>query len=153
MCLLQECPGWGLVDPDSNGLIKPVALITDEKIEMSRWEVQHLAVQLVSERLENQGFELMSTQANPEVDPAIWFIGESKKPEWVVVRSGRLPLISVYRPSNWDAIAPGCSKLSDIWHYASVAIASADQPFRERDEKALPLWRGHATEVRFMGLE
>lgn len=145
--------GWGLVDPDTYGLVNPVALITDEKIEMSRWEVQNLAVQIVCEHLENQGFKLMSTQANPEVDPAIWFIGKSKKPEWVVVRSARFPQMSVYRPGNWNAIAAGCAKLSDIGHYASVAIASADQPFRERDEKALPLWRGHAAEVRFMGLE
>ena len=145
--------GWGLVDPDTNGLINPVALITDEKIVMSRWEVHNLAVQAVSERLEKHGFELMSSQSNPEVDPSIWFIGESKQPEWVVVRSARFPLMSVYRPSNWHAIAAVCSKLSDIGHYASVAIGSADQPFSARDEEPLPLLRGHATVIRFSGLE
>jgi len=145
--------GWGLVDPDTDGLIDPVALVTDEKIEMSRWEVHSLAVQVVSEQLAKQGFELMSSQSNPEVDPSIWFIGESTRPEWVVVRSARFPVMGASRPSNWQAIIDGCSKLSSTGHFASVSIASADQPFRDRDEKALPLWRGHATEVRFEGLE
>ncbi len=76
---------WGLIDAITKKPLDPVTLITDEKIEMSAWEKHDMAVQVVREYLGKQGYELMSWQGNPEVDPSIWFIGDSKKPEWVVV--------------------------------------------------------------------
>jgi hypothetical protein len=112
-----------------------------------------MSVQVVRDDLRKEGFQLMSWQGNPEVDPSIWFIGESKKPEWVVVRSVKFPDTEADRPSNWQAIAASCSKLSSIGHFASVAIASVEQPFEASDEPPAPLWRGHGMHVRFTGLE
>jgi hypothetical protein len=57
--------------------VDPRALVTDERIEMTDWELHDMAVQVVREHLQQQGFELMSWQGNPEVDPSIWFIGKS----------------------------------------------------------------------------
>lgn len=150
---VADMPGWGLLDAETRNPINPVALITDEKIEMTRWEVQDMAVQVVRDHLEEEGFELMSWQGNPEVDPSIWFIGKTKRPEWVVVRSVKFPEHNAPRPSNWQAIAAGCAKISPTGHFASVAIVSADQPFTSLDEPSAPLWRGHAMHVRFTGLE
>lgn len=112
-----------------------------------------MAVQVVRGYLEKQGFELMSWQGNPEVDPSIWFIGKAKRPEWVVVRSAQFPANSTVRPAHWQAIAAACSKMSVTGHFASVAIASVDQPFGSGDEPPVPLWRGHGVHVRFIGLE
>lgn len=145
--------GWGLIDARSRQPIDPVVLVTDEKIEMTPWEVHDMAVQVVRDQLDGQGYQLMSWQGNPEVDPAIWFIGNSKKPEWVVVRSAKYPDNEAQRPDNWDAIADGCARLSRIGHFASVAIVSMGQPFQSSDEAAVPLWRGHGMHVRFTGLE
>lgn len=145
--------GWGLIDARSQKPIDPVALVNDEKIEMTPWEVHDMAVQVVRDQLDRQGYQLMSWQGNPEVDPAIWFIGDSKKPEWVVVRSVKYPENVASRPKNWDAIAANCARMSSVGHFASVAIVSMDQPFEASDEIALPLWRGHGMHVRFTGLE
>ena len=145
--------GWGLIDARSRQPIDPVVLVTDEKIEMTPWEVHDMAVQVVRDQLDGQVYQLMSWQGNPEVDPAIWFIGNSKKPEWVVVRSAKYPDNEAQRPDNWDAIADGCARLSRIGHFASVAIVSMGQPFQSSDEAAVPLWRGHGMHVRFTGLE
>ncbi len=35
----------------------------------------------------------------------MWFIGDSKEPEWVVVRAARYPSKDAKRPSNWNTIA------------------------------------------------
>lgn len=148
-----DMPGWGLLDADTGRPINPVTLITDQKIEMTPWEVHDMAVQVVRDYLEKQGFGLMSWQGNPEVDPSIWFIGKTKRPEWVVVRSAKFPANSAMRPGNWQSIAAGCSKMSPTGHFASVAIVSADQPFESGDEQPVPLWRGHGMHVRFTGLE
>lgn len=150
---VADMPGWGLVDPETRRPVDPVALISDEKVEMTDWEVQDMGVQIVRDHLDNHGFKLMSWQGNPQVNPSIWFIGESKRPEWVVVRCVRYPASRAERPSNWDAIAASCAKLSPIGHFASVALTSIDQPRESCDEAPISLWRGSGMAVRFPGLE
>ncbi len=145
--------GWGLVDAAAKKSINPFSLVTDEKIEMTSWELQDMAVQVVRDYLKKKGYQLMSWQGNPEVDPAIWFVGDSKRPAWVVVRGIRYPANKASRPENWEAIANQCSHMSRIGHFASVAIVSTEQSFESEDEPAVPLWRGHAMHVRFTGLE
>lgn len=145
--------GWGLLDPETGEPIDPVALITDQNIEMTPWEVQDMAVQVVRDYLAQQGFELMSWQGNPRVDPSIWFVGESKGPEWVLVRSVKYPAMSAERPKNWQEIETSLTKTGTIGHFASVALVSADQPFETSDETPVPLFRGHGMHFRFTGLE
>ena len=149
---VADMPGWGLLDAETRRPIDPVALVTDQKIEMSPWEVHDMAVQVVRNYLGNQGFELMSWQGNPEVDPSIWLIGKTKRPEWVVVRAAKFPANNAARPSNWQSISAGCAKLSTTGHFASVAVASNEQPFESSEEAPVPLWRGYALHVRFTGL-
>lgn len=148
-----NAPGWGLVDASTGLPISPIDLVTDEKIEMTQWELQDFAVRVVRDQLEKDGYQLMSWQGNPDVDPAIWFIGDSKKPEWVVVRAVRYPEKDAARPANWAAIAQGCSRMSDIGHFASVCLASADDPFDPTGANAVPLYRGYGIHIRYEGLD
>lgn len=146
-------PGWSLIDAETGKPVDPVALVTDQKIEMTPWELHDMAVQVVRSYLEKEGFEMMSWQGNPDVDPSIWFISGSKKPEWIVVRAARYPAECAPRPGNWHAIAASCARLGKTGHFASVAMVSADQPFESDDEEPTPLCRGHGMYVRFTGLE
>lgn len=150
---VPKLPGWGLLDAVSGKPIDPVALVTQEKIEMTPWEIHDMAVQVVRNHVKEQGFQVMSWQGNPEVDPSIWFVGQTKKPEWIVVRSARYPAVNAKRPGNWSEIAANCARLSTIGHFASVALTSSDQPFQSNGEAPVRLWRGHAMQVRFTGLE
>ena len=110
-------------------------------------------MQVVGGALKRDGLQLMSWQSNPEVNPSIWFIGNSGGPEWVVVRADTYPARSAPRPDNWDELAEACSAMSDTGHFASVGIVSAAQPHEGPDEEPVPMWRGHAMQVRFGGLE
>jgi hypothetical protein len=150
---VADMPGWGLLDAETRKPIDPVALVTEKKIEMTRWEVHDMAVQVVRDYLDEQGFELKSWQGNPKVDPSIWFIGKTNQPEWVVVRSAKFPANRAERPINWKAIAASCSQISAAGHFASVAIVSVGQPFESCEEAPVPLWRGQGMHVRFTGLE
>lgn len=149
---VADAPNWGLLDAETGNPVDPAALVTDEKIEMTPWEVHDMAVQVVRDYLEGQGFQLMSWQGNPDVDPSIWYVGNTKKPEWVVVRAAKFPAHSAERPGNWAAIAESCARISTTGHFASVALASVDQPFQSSDDATVPLWRGHGMHVRFTGL-
>lgn len=148
-----EESGWGLIDAKSRKPIDPFSLVTDAKIEMTNWETHDLGVQVVRDHIENQGFRLMSWQSNPQVDPSLWFVGKTNKPEWVVVRVVRYPKNKANRPSNWDTISANCLRMNSVGHFASVGIASADQSFAFDGEPAVPLWRGHGMHIMFSGLE
>lgn len=146
-------PGWGLIDARTNAPVDPVALVNDELIEMTRWELHDMAVEIVRGQLEQQGYELMSWQGNPDVDPSLWFIGESDGPEWVVVRSIGFPEKHATRPDNWEEITSQCAHTSRIGHFASVLLTSTDQDPESADRTPRPIWRGHAIEVQYNGLE
>jgi hypothetical protein len=142
-------PDWGLLDARTMEPVDPILLVTDEKIEVSAWELQEFAVQVVRDQLIDRGYKLMSWQGNPVVDPAIWFVGDSKGPEWVVVRAVRYPDKEAKRPGNWDDIAESCAKLGPIGHFASLAFASPDQ---REGEEPIPIWRGYLASVEYDGL-
>ena len=148
-----EYSGWGIISATTRKPIDPVALITTEDIEMTAWELQDMAVQVVKTTLEKQGFQIMSWQGNPALDPAIWFVGGSKKPEWVVVRHVKFPENQALRPNNWQDIANQCSRISRIGHFASVGLVSSVQPFESQNEPPMPLLRGHGMHIQFSGLD
>jgi hypothetical protein len=94
----------------------------------------------------------MSLQGNPEVDPSIWFFGNSDRLEWVVVRAALLPDGEPKRLGHWDDIARGCSHMSTIGHFAPVGICVVHQLF-DLDDSVKRRYRGHRPHAEFQGLE
>jgi hypothetical protein len=146
-------PGWGLIDAETGRPLDPAHLVTAEHIEMTDWELQDFAVQVVKDHLAGLGRNLMSWQGNPAVNPSIWFVGDDG-PEWVVVRAARYPMRSADPPANLDEIAAACAFLGRRGHFASVSAANANDAFDPdaRPDEVLPLWRGHGLFVSFHGL-
>jgi len=150
--------GWGLVHAKSRFSIDPVALVSDELIEMSEWELHDFAIQVVKSSLTEQGKKILSSQSSLQIDPSIWF-EESKTTHWVVVRAVKYPEKEATVPNNIDEIAQGCAHMGKKGFFASIAIAGAtensDDPF-DSDIKAsgnyLPLYRGQGMFVKFDGL-
>jgi hypothetical protein len=145
--------GWGLIDAGTGKPVNPIDLVSAEKIEMTAWELQYFAIQVVREQLQKEGFQLTSWQGNPEVDPSIWFVGKSKKPEWIIVRAARYPESEATKPVNWSDIAAGCAHRGEVGHFAPVAFASVDQPLLIPQESPVPLWRAHGVHFRYQGLK
>jgi len=145
-----EKSGWGLLHARTVKPINPPALISDELIEMTDWELQDFAVQVIRQQLEKEGRRLMSWQGNPSVDPSVWFEGDHG-PEWVVVRAVRYPKEQAELPANWNDIASGCARIGARGNFASVAVVSANDPF-DNAKDATPLWRGHPMYARYTGL-
>jgi hypothetical protein len=144
---VPEAPGWGLVSATTGLPMDPPALVTDEIVEMTRWEVHDFAVQVVHDWLRGEGREIMSTCGNPGIDPSVWFVGEAG-PEWVVVRAVGYPERRAGPPANLSDIASHCARLGRKGHFASVAFACADGP---RGPGCLA--RGHGMHVVFEGLD
>jgi len=140
-------PGWGLQDARSKKLIDPPAHINDQKIEMTDWELQDFAVQVVREQIEKEGHELMSWQANPGVDPSVWFVGNDG-PEWVIVRTARYPQKDAELPGNWRTVAESCSRMSKRGNFASVSVACM-----QTISEGGGLYRGYPLVTNYAGLQ
>ena len=95
---------------------------------MTDWELQDLAVQVVRDQLAQEGRELMSWNGNPGVNPSLWFVGDDG-PEWVVVRAVRYPESEARLPGNIAELRAHFNKLEHPGHFASVGVASVDDPF------------------------
>ena len=144
-----------MIDARTERTVNPVALISDELIEMTDWELQDFAVQVVRSQLEKDGRQLMSWQGNPSVDPSIWFVGDDG-PEWIVVRAARWPKRDVEIPSNIADIAKGSAKLTNKGNFAVVRVANSNDPFDPMAEKFgnfLPLIRGQGLSVGYEGMQ
>jgi hypothetical protein len=144
--------GWGLVSVETASSINPVDLISDEQIELTDWELQDFAVQVVRKNLESDGRQLMSWQGNPGVDPSIWFVGDDG-PEWVVVRVFRHGLIGTSKRNNLDEIVSSLKHTESTGNYAEVTCASPDDVFDPTGDNAAKLFRGQGLHVRYVGLE
>ena len=141
-------PNWGLLDLRTSRPIDPVAMITDEQIEMTDWELQDFAVQVVREPIQSDGFELMAWQGNPDVDPSLWFVGPNG-PEWVVVRAVRHPLTKAKIPNDIKQIAQACGQVEQKGNFASVAVMCVNE-FTSNDQRLL---RGYGLIPNFEGLQ
>lgn len=147
--------GWGLVDARTRLTVNPPALITNEMLEMTDWELQDLAVQVVRERIVKEGHQIMSWNGDPRVNPSVWFVGSSGSPEWVLVRTVRYPEKEATEPENMSEIKSHFDKTGFPGHFASVAVANADDPFdpgAEMNGNFVSLHRGCGIRIRYEGL-
>jgi hypothetical protein len=145
-------PLWGLIHARSGEHVHPPALITDDLIEMSDWELHDFAVQIVRDQLVKEGRKIMTWVSHPGIDPALWFHGDTGR-EWVIIRAARYP-VRADPPANWQQIAERCARLGKVGHFASVSVARADEAFDpEHKAPVTPIWRGHTLVVKYIGLE
>ena len=142
---------WGLIDARTRKPFNPVELISDKKIEMTPWELQDFSVQVVRNYLTEQGFEIMSFNSHPGVNPSIWFVRD-KVPEWVMVNYALFPIMKIDPLLVIDELLIAPSLVTNSGNTANVYIAAGAEMTNESD-MPIPPYRGHALSVRFEGLE
>jgi hypothetical protein len=119
---IPSLPGWGLQDAFDHRSVCPPQLVTTQKIEITEWELQDLAVQVVRKQIEREGRALISWQSDPDIDPSIWFVG-GEGVEWVMVRGARYPQRDAALPTHWRDVVDGCAKVSKRGNFASASFA------------------------------
>jgi hypothetical protein len=103
---LPIVPGWGLLDAAAKAPVNPAALVTEEDIEMTPWELHDLAVHSVIASLGEK--RLISFNNHPDTSPSVWYEGETGA-EWVIVRWARFPQTGARLPANWAQILEAAS--------------------------------------------
>lgn len=146
--------GWGLLHAETRKTIDPLALVSEELLEISNWELHDFAIQVVKGNLEKEGKNVFSTQSSLHIDPSIWY-ENSGNAYWVVVRAARYPTKEANIPDNINEIKENCAGMSKFGYFASVTVANADDPFdpmAKENGNYLPIYRGHGMYPRFSGL-
>ncbi len=145
--------GWGLVSAKNGLEINPPDLVTDEKIEMTDWELHAFAVQVARMRLMQEGEQVVAYHSNPELQPSIWLGGEQGS-QWVVVQAVRWPA-EARIPANIKDIEAAYKAKQARGNFAYVLFANKEQdintPLKE-GEKPLPVYRGDKIYVSWSGL-
>lgn len=146
--------GWGLLDVGSRKAITPLDFVSDKLIEMTDWELQDFAIQIVCSALDKEGKTVFSKQSSTEIDPSIWFQDQAA-PSYVIVRAGRYPSTDLPLPRNVPEIRRACSAISKSGYFAPVIFANSQDPFDPNAKSTgnfLPLYRGHGMYPKFTGL-
>ncbi len=141
----------GLLNAFTGENLNPCDIASDEKVEMSDWEVYDFSVQIVSNYISENIGDVKNAQSNPEIFPAIWFETDSQI-SYVIVSAVRYPVRRAPSPDNMNEIVhlPQLSGFSGF--FASVGICHSDQ-LKAENTAVLPLWRGDAMYSNFPGIE
>jgi hypothetical protein len=150
--LIPAASGWGLINRRDGKLLDPAALVDDELVEMSDWELQDFGTLVVRRHIEVDGGEVYSWQSKVGVDPSLWFRNGSLD-AYVVVRCARYQDPDPLPSENLTELKRQIQrKTAASGFFAAVWVANAEDPFTSA-EAALPLYRGHALRVVFDGLQ
>ena len=147
--------GWGLLHATTKERIDPLALVSEELIVMSDWELHDFAISVVKNSLEKDGKNVYSTCSDININPSLWF-EEDNIHYWVVIRGLRHPLASVERPHNIEQIAKNVMGDRSNGYFALVMIANSDNPFDPNageNGNFLSLYRGHSMKIKYAGIQ
>ena len=119
--LKQYSDGWSLFDARNNELIIPEQSGTDDLVEMSEWELNDFAIQVVKNYISNNlKLKVLSYQNIVGINPQLWFIDDNKQKHFVLVRYTMYPNKNAKKPDNIISIQNKCKGYDGF--FASVAF-------------------------------
>jgi hypothetical protein len=135
---LQE--GWNLLALETNLPITPQELVTDERIEMSEWELRNMAIQIVRDSVAQNGGKVLSFTDVLGVDPQVWFEDNAGSRAWIIVR--HYPILSGEEGNEFVGIERQHRQLAPFQGYfAAVSMASSEPVLYDRNGGVIPLSR------------
>lgn len=148
--------GWGLVHALTGKPIDPPAMISNELIKISDWELHDFAIQVVRDQLAEEGGKILSWQSSLHKDPSAW-IEMNGEVCWVVVRAVRYPEQDADLPEDILDIRSDPDQGGKPGYFASVAVANAedagDDSFESLGDQITPIYRRQAMVYRYEGLK
>ena len=82
---------WNLFHINTNEIINPITIATDEKVLMSEWEFNNFAIFQIMQFINKQGMKIHSFCDAPDIMPQIWFEDKKGRPAWVIVKYALYP--------------------------------------------------------------
>lgn len=137
---------WNLVNALTNEDILPHKVTTETPVEMSKWELNNFAIQIVRDQLSKEGNTILSFCDVLEINPQIWFKDKQENICWVVVKHIVNDEDLDYR--KWVGLEKSNQQLHPYdGFFASVQF----KPQKENTDGKL--YRGDGMYVNYKGIE
>ena len=137
--------GWGLVDAITNKVLDPFSLVSDEKIEMSEYEIHEIGVSHVHETFleKTMGYKVTSWFKDLGIYPSVTFINDHGEECHVFVgvshSSEPYKKIDIYL----DLMEAALSRRPETKiYFARVHVVNSNDDFKS---PKMTLYRGHPT--------
>jgi hypothetical protein len=125
--------GWGLLDLRTGEYVNPLNMVTDERIEMTDYEIYSAAIEYLKESYLSSGNQVIFANCNPRMDPGFWYT-DSEGTKTITVRAVRYPVLYADLPDNWPAICTEAAHRSMSGTFLSIGFMNCKEPDG-------PLWR------------
>jgi hypothetical protein len=150
--------GWNLLALETGLPIAPHDLVTDERIEMSEWELRNMAIQIVRDSVGQSSGKVLSFTDILGIDPQVWFEDKTGTRAWVIVR--HYSVLSGDEAQEFVGIEKQHPQLVAFdGYFAAVSMASSEPflygrdggiiPLSRRFDGSAPLYRGDAFYIKF----
>lgn len=124
----------------------------EAEVELSDWEIHDFGIQVVRQSLENDGHEIDAWNSNLDAVAQVKTVIDGKL-TYIVVRTVRYPeKDATFGQEDLRLAAELAGSNNADLKIASVALASADDPFDPAAKTGHPIYRGTAVMPRFAGL-
>ena len=147
--------GWGLNHAVTGKPVDPAALVSEELILMTDWEVHDVGIQVVAQHLSRENCSVISRQPDPRIFPQLWF-DDNGHSFWALVNATRDPAALPRLNEGIRAQAQTMAQeLGSRGFFGSVLVTSCDAVVDDEGnwENLTPLFRGHPLQVSFDGLQ
>ena len=132
--------GWNLLALETSLPIAPQELVTDERIEMSEWELRNMAIQIVRDNVAQNGGKVLSFTDVLGIDPQVWFEDNAGSRAWIIIR--HYPILSGEEGNEFVGIERQHRQLAPFeGYFAAVSMASSEPVLYDRNGGVIPLSR------------
>ncbi len=145
--------GWGLVDARTNKALDPFSLVSDEKIEMSEYEIHEIGVSHVHENFleRTMGYKVTSWFKDLGVYPSITFINYHGEECHVFVGVSHSSEPSKKIDLYLDLMKAALSRRPESKiYFARVRVVNSNDDFKS---PKMTLYRGHPTSCGMPSLQ
>ncbi|MCR5265198.1 MAG: hypothetical protein K6E29_01225 [Cyanobacteria bacterium RUI128] len=125
--------GWNLFNTKTEEEVIPEQTATDEKTEMSEWEMRTIGIRFIMNYLKSKKYIVRNFQDTLEVDPQIWFEDANGKRSWVLLRCSKSGE-ELKKPEKMNEIIRRCFKFDGYYIHIAFSSFNTDQKLY-RDEK------------------
>ena len=134
---------WNLIHAATGKFADPTDLASDEPIEVSDWEFNNWAIQIVMNSIKEQGFQLLSYCDMPGIAPQIWFNNAEGKHCWIEV----LPITPGGNKPDFSKECFPPQVLEHDGYAAEVSFAASET------DRVSKIYRAKGADINFDGIK